>query len=110
LNKSKSHIFLSWLLLLFFVAGQGIVYAHQHDSKFNATSVGKSTHDLSKHENVHEKCTLCDQMHHTPIDVVQPFNFAQILATVEISFCAAQHHYKGKTLVHADGLSPPNIV
>lgn len=108
MDKRKAHILLSWLLLLFFAAGQVIVYAHQHHLKYNASIVQKKHSD--QHQTVQEKCSFCDQMHHAPMGLVQPISFGQIIASVKIIFYAPQHRYTGNTLVHADGLSPPVLV
>lgn len=105
MNKRKAHILLSWLLLLFFVVGQFVIYAHQHHAKYNTLSFQKdSQHDQ---QVVHEKCNLCDQMHHAAMQVAQPLLYGIILNPVSRIYIPVQHHYKANALVHADGLSPP---
>ena len=106
--KRKTHIILSWLLLLFFAAGQFIVYAHQHHTKSNTLIV--RSHRAADLQIVYEKCNLCDQMHHAPINLVQVLNYVHLLSPVVRLYIPACHHYKANALIHADGLSPPAFV
>jgi hypothetical protein len=109
LNKRKAHSILSWLLLLFFAAGQVVVFAHQHHSKYK-TLIVDAHHPADQHQIVQEKCTFCDQMHHAPIYLVDIADFSQLVIPAVRLYIAAQHHYKANSLVHADGLSPPVLV
>ena len=108
MDKRKAHIILSWLLLLFFAAGQVIVYAHQHHTKSNTLIV--HSHHAAKQQIVYEKCNLCDQMHHAAINLVQALNYFHYVSPVVRLYIPACHHYKANALVHADGLSPPALV
>lgn len=108
LNKRKAHLILSWLLLLFFVAGQIIVFAHQHHTKSNTLIV--HSHNAAKQQVVYEKCNLCDQMYHAPINLVQLLNYSHLVSPVVRLYIPAHHFYKGNSLIHADGLSPPALV
>lgn len=108
MNNRKASKILSWLLLLFFVVGQIIIYAHQHHSKYNAL-IFHARHSSDK-QIVQEKCFFCDQMHHAQIDCVQPLNYCSILNPVTWIYLNKLHHYVGSPLVHADGLSPPALV
>ncbi|WP_299289930.1 hypothetical protein [uncultured Mucilaginibacter sp.] len=108
MNKRKASVILSWLLLLFFAAGQIIIYAHQHHTKSNTLIV--HSHDTAGQQIVYEKCNLCDQMHHAPINLVQPLNYTYLVSPVVRLYIPACHHYKANTLIHADGLSPPALV
>jgi hypothetical protein len=58
-KKSKQRIFLSWMLLTFFAAGQFIVYSHHHHN--SGPAVTKAA-QRSSHQTVSEKCQLCDAM------------------------------------------------
>lgn len=109
LNKRKTHSILSWLLLLFFAAGQFVVYAHQHNSKYAANVYSTRHHTADPHQMVQEKCSFCDQMHHAPFDFVQGAAYHTILIPVTRIFVPGQHHYKANSLVHSDGLSPPAL-
>jgi hypothetical protein len=59
-KKNKQRIFLSWLLLTFFAAGQVIVYSHQHHISGLVTT--RAAHQ-SSHQTISDKCQLCDAMH-----------------------------------------------
>ncbi|MGI4727732.1 MAG: hypothetical protein ACRYFL_12845 [Janthinobacterium lividum] len=108
MNKRKAPLILSWLLLLFFAAGQITVFAHQHHTKFSVLSVHQSH---SQHPQIiYEKCNFCDQMHHTVLGIVDIPNYCSILTPVFQLYTYARQHYLGNSLVHADGLSPPVLV
>ncbi len=108
MDKRKAHIILSWLLLLFFAVGQFVIYAHQHHTKANRLIV--KAHGAAGQQIVHEKCNLCDQMHHVPIQIVQPLHYAYHVSPAVKLYIHASHHYKANALIHADGLSPPASV
>jgi len=65
LKRKKSNILFAWLLLVCFIAGQYIVYSHQH--KIIAGSSVKNQASAKDHNRtiVQEKCSICDAMHHT---------------------------------------------
>ncbi|RYE35933.1 MAG: hypothetical protein EOP42_05180 [Sphingobacteriaceae bacterium] len=108
MNKRKAPVILSWLLLLFFAAGQIIVFAHQHHAKYSVLSVHKN---YTPHQQIiHEKCNFCDQMQHTAINCVSLPDYSTILTPVFQLYTYARQHYLGNALVHADGLSPPVLV
>ncbi len=108
MNKRKAPVILSWLLLLFFAAGQFIIYAHQHHIKSNALIV--DSHRAANQQIIYEKCNLCDQMHHAPINLVQPLCYTYLVTPVVRLYIPVCHHYKANALIHADGLSPPALV
>lgn len=109
LNKRKAHILLSRLLLLFFVAGQIVVYAHQHHAKYN-TIIVDAYGKTDQHASFQEKCNVCDQMHNAPLSLVQTPLYRIVLISVVYLYYSPQHHYQANALVHADGLSPPDLV
>ncbi|MGI4020689.1 MAG: hypothetical protein ACRYFA_04225 [Janthinobacterium lividum] len=108
MTERKAHLILSWLLLLFFVVGQVIVFAHQHHTKYNALSVHQSR--SSHPQIIHEKCSFCDQMHHAPISCVNIPDYVTILIPAFQLYTYSRQYYPGNSLVHADGLSPPVLV
>jgi hypothetical protein len=63
LKRRKYHIIFSRILLICFVAGQYMVYAHQHKV---VKSIGHSSFIPKniRQQTVSEKCYLCDVMHH----------------------------------------------
>ncbi|MEX8547308.1 MAG: hypothetical protein V5804_06875 [Mucilaginibacter sp.] len=108
MNKRIAPVILSWLLLLFFAAGQFIIYAHQHHAKPGTLTV--HAHRAADQQVVYEKCNLCDQMHHAPINLVQPLYYSCLINPVVRLYIPVCHHYKANALIHADGLSPPDFV
>ena len=55
----KNHILISYLLLIFFVTGQGSLYFHHHKPLTDITYLHKQSTDYT----FIEKCQLCDTMH-----------------------------------------------
>ncbi|WP_299360096.1 hypothetical protein [Mucilaginibacter sp.] len=106
MKKNKANIFYSWLLLVCFIAGQYIIYTHQH--KIAANSKTK-THGLAKipaRTIVQEKCSLCDAMHHTTAVINKYTYFSPNIVT--------QHFYKvynyafvSIALILSSGRAPP---
>jgi hypothetical protein len=63
LKGRKYHIICSWILLICFVAGQYMVYAHQHNV-VNGTGRFYIVSKNIPRQTLKEKCALCDVMHH----------------------------------------------
>jgi len=104
LKTRKYHIICSWILLICFVAGQCMVYSHQH----NIIKPGKTYHiskNLSK-ETVKEKCALCDIMHHNTMVTANDVFFSQILV-VDHVFKSFEYNFKSISLILSIGRAPP---
>ncbi|TSJ42981.1 hypothetical protein FO440_01960 [Mucilaginibacter corticis] len=65
MKRNKANIFFSWLLLICFIAGQGMIYAHQHKILAGDNYKTQSTAKNQARTIVQEKCSMCDAMHHT---------------------------------------------
>jgi len=104
-KNNKRHIIPSWILLLCFIAGQYMVYAHQH--KLNHSI--KQTYAVSKHhaqQTVTEKCKLCDTMHH--YNAVGNNQTALTLLPVEsIIYVSPVYNFTSLSLILASGRAPP---
>lgn len=103
LKQAKRHIIYTWIILICFMAGQGMIYAHQHIIKYAVLHTQKSDQNRT---TVTEKCQLCDAMHHTSMVI----NTNQYITPV----VSANHFYKQGTydfisisLVLASGRAPP---
>jgi hypothetical protein len=104
--KKKLHIVYSWLLLIFFIAGQYMVYTHQH---LLVKGVYKTTHINTKdhsQQTVKEKCYMCDAMHHQVAIVNTPFHFSPQVAEVYF-FIPVTYNFVNIGLVLAAGRAPP---
>jgi hypothetical protein len=109
LKKNKLNIFYSWLLLLCFIAGQYVVYAHQH--KINAGS-GHQTHSPVKNQSaqtVQEKCGLCDAMHHVNAVLDSAVSFNPNIVTNHF-YQVYNYDFISIALVLSAGRAPPVIV
>jgi len=105
LKRTKYHIICSWILLVCFVAGQYMVYAHQHNISNGATK----THGISKNitqQTVKEKCYLCDVMHHNAMvaGVALHVNPVKVIGHVFKSF---EYSFTNIRLVLSGDRAPP---
>jgi len=103
LKKNKRHIIYTWIVLVCFIAGQVMVYAHQHNIRSSAYHTNKAS---STQQTVTEKCQLCDAMHHNGMTTTDHQYFVPAVA--------ADHFYKqGKydfvsiALILSPGRAPP---
>jgi hypothetical protein len=102
-KKSKQRIFLSWLLLIFFAAGQVIVYSHQHHTSGSAAT--KASH-RSSHQTVSEKCQLCDAMHFNHM-ALMPQVYAQAGQVSYHLFAVECYGFVSLSLILSPGRAPP---
>lgn len=92
--------------MLCFVAGQYMVYAHQH-------VVGKCSNKLAYHtpnaqpkQTVTENCRLCDAMHHNGMAVNNQVFFAPVTVGSYI-FKAVHYDFVSIALILSAGRAPP---
>ena len=102
-KKSKQRIFLSWLLLTFFVAGQVIVYSHQHHT--SGPAVTKASHQSSR-QTISEKCQLCDAMHFNHM-ALMPQVYAQAEQVSYHLFATGCYDFVSISLILSTGRAPP---
>jgi len=102
LKERKNHIIYSWVLLLFFVAGQVILYSHHHGAE---TAVFKTEHQFSG-KSVSEKCGLCDAMRFNSMEINQPVFFDHVL-TFNFYFINHTVNFGSVSLISSAGRSPP---
>jgi hypothetical protein len=106
LKKNKANIFFSWLLLVCFVAGQYVVYTHQH--KIIAGNAVQ-TKDVSKNQSrtiVQEKCSLCDAMHHTTAVIKEYTYFSPNIVTMHF-YTVYNYDFVSIALILSSGRAPP---
>ena len=105
MKTRKIHIALSRLLLICFIAGQFMVYGHQHAvylTPVKAQLVTKNLHG----EKVTEKCTLCDVMHHNAM-VMGSNVFANPDLAYKHVFEVCKYTFKSFSLILSCGRAPP---
>lgn len=106
-KKNRLHIVFAWLLLVCFVAGQYMVYSHQHTL---IKGITKHSHLAQGEQTVKEKCLLCDAMHHTDALVVSNNTFLIPLATSDHVFKAGDYDFVSIALILSAGRAPPVAV
>ncbi|WP_183562471.1 hypothetical protein [Mucilaginibacter sp. SP1R1] len=104
MNKNKLHIIYSRLLLICFIAGQYMVYIHQH--QFIKDSIKTSYTSEHQQQTVKEKCYMCDAMHHQAAIMDSPFHFGPQIAAIHF-FKASDYDFVSMSLVLAAGRAPP---
>ena len=102
LKKSKYPIFYAWLLLVLFVAGQVIVYSHQHKIN-NALSKG---HAQTSHQIITEKCQLCDAMHFNTM-VINTHSVVIPVAVSHYDYKTVTYTFVSLSLILSPGRAPP---
>jgi hypothetical protein len=105
LKKSKYHIVCSWILLACFVAGQYMIYAHQHNLTANTSPKYNISKNLSR-PTVTEKCALCDAMHHNLMVKGSQAYFEHVKITGYI-FKSCEYNFTSISLILSGGRAPP---
>jgi hypothetical protein len=106
LKKSKYHILFSWILLVCFVAGQCMVYAHQHPF----TGSAKKTANISRsapRQVVKEKCYLCDVMHHNTM-LASYQVYLNPVAVAGHAYKSVEYHFASIRLILSGDRAPPS--
>ncbi|WP_428328252.1 hypothetical protein [Mucilaginibacter sp.] len=105
MKRSTYQIISSWILLICFVAGQYMVYAHQHNITASTGKVIRITQN-SSHQTVSEKCALCDAMHHTAMVAASNVYFTATVVANHV-FRTFEYKFTSIQLVLASGRAPP---
>ncbi len=103
LKKNRSYIIGAWLLLVCFVGGQVIVFAHQH--KLNKFEFGKSSPPIQ--QTVTEKCQLCDALHFNPMMANEHPAVVHLLVASHYDYKAVTCTFVSLSLILSPGRAPP---
>lgn len=103
-KKNRLHIVFAWLLLICFVAGQYMVYSHQHAL---IKGITKHNHLAEGRQTVKEKCLMCDAMHHTDAVAVSNTSFLIPLVTSDHVFKPGDYDFISIALILSAGRAPP---
>lgn len=107
MKRKKLNIVYSWLLLICFIAGQYMVYTHQHlFTKVIVKTSCKSQEHLP--QTVKETCYMCDAMHHQAAVIDAPFHFTPQVAVMHF-FKPCNYNFVSIGLVLAAGRAPPAL-
>jgi hypothetical protein len=105
LKTSKYHIIHSWILLICFIAGQFMVYGHQHNTG-NSLPPGYGVSKNSAHQTVTEKCYLCDVMNHNTMVISTHAYFTPTTVALHI-FKNVGYSFTSIQLIISGGRAPP---
>jgi len=105
LKRRKYHIIFSRILLICFVAGQYMVYAHQHNIVKNTVKSSCFPKNIPQ-QTVSEKCYLCDVMHHNAM-VTNTQVYLNPVAVAGHVFKNVAYSFTSIQLILSGGRAPP---
>lgn len=105
LKKGKYHIICSWILLVCFIAGQYMVYTHQHKVAKNTCKPAFVAKNIPQ-QTVAEKCYLCDVMHHNVMVNTQKVYFNPAIGAIHV-FKSVAYNFTSIQLILSGGRAPP---
>ena len=105
LKKNRSYLIGAWLLLVFFSAGQVILFAHQH--KLRQSEFSK--HSRPFQQTVTEKCSLCDSMHFNTMVVNDQPVIIHLLTATHYDYQAVTRTFISLSLILSPGRAPPVV-
>jgi hypothetical protein len=94
------------MLMLCFVAGQYMVYAHTHAQKTTNNKASYHSPDTQPKQTVTENCQLCDAMHHNSMAVFSAVYFAPFIVSTYY-YKAVKLNFISIALIQSAGRSPP---
>jgi hypothetical protein len=101
LKKNSIHIIYSRLLLIVFIAGQVILYGHQHN-----TFASHAKAHSSSQQTISENCQLCDAMHFNHSVIDQQVHVAVVLSATRV-YDHFDYDFISLKIVRSAGRSPP---
>jgi hypothetical protein len=93
-------------LLVCFIAGQFMIYGHQHFTSQTTGKIYNSRNAVSK-QTIKEKCYLCDVMHHNSM-VKTSQVFSVSIVAIDHIFKKAEYPFKSIQLILSIGRAPPS--
>jgi hypothetical protein len=105
LKTRKYYIVGSWILLTCFVAGQYMIFAHQHHIIKGSTKINNICKKLPR-QTVSEKCYLCDVMHHN-VMTTTPQAYFNPITSDSYFFKRFEHNFTSVQLNISGGRAPP---
>jgi len=94
------------MLMLCFVAGQYMVYAHNHAQKITNNKAAYHSPETQPKQTITENCQLCDAMHHNSMEVFSSVYFAPFTVSAYY-YKVVQHNFISIALILSAGRSPP---
>lgn len=105
MKRRKYHIILSRILLICFIAGQYMVYAHQHNTAGSSGKICVATKNQTQ-QTLTEKCRLCDVMHHNVMVMGGQTYFAPV-AVIGHVYKSCDYNFTSLQLILSGGRAPP---
>jgi hypothetical protein len=106
LKKNKYHILHTWMLIVCFIAGQYMVYAHQHVAVSGINKVSYHNPNNQPKETLTENCRLCDAMHHSTMALANTTHFTPVIVS-NYTYKTNTYTFISISLILSAGRSPP---
>jgi hypothetical protein len=106
LKKNRVNIFFAWAILFSFIAGQYVVYTHQHKIFARITAKTKTQKLYIPRATLQEKCSVCDAMHHINAVINHYVYFGPNIVTKHF-YKACSYDFVSIALVLSAGRAPP---
>jgi len=106
MRKRRNHIRFAWIILICFIAGQTMVYSHQHFHYKAATE--RTAKTPQNGQTVTDTCSICDMMHNSHMAIFDAAGFTPTVTLCETIY-SNLHDYKGIALILSAGRSPPAV-
>ena len=94
------------MLIACFIAGQYMVYAHQHVAVSHTNKVAWHNTNNQPKETLTENCRLCDAMHHSTMALNSPVYFAPVIVS-NYTYKTNEYAFISIALILSAGRSPP---
>ena len=95
----------TWILLVCFIAGQLMVFAHQHPDSVASPKI-YSFSKTASHQIVKEKCYMCDVMHHNAMMASYQV-YLNPVPFIAHFFTVYEYKFSAVKLISAGGRAPP---
>ena len=92
--------------MLCFMAGQYMVYAHQHAVGTGSNRSSYHNPNTQPKQTITENCRLCDAMHHNTMATNTQVLFAPVVLN-SYTYTITQYDFVSIALVHSSGRAPP---
>ncbi|MFD2873261.1 hypothetical protein ACFS5N_12325 [Mucilaginibacter ximonensis] len=106
MKKRRLNIIFAWALLFSFIAGQYVIYTHQHRIIASITAKAKDQNNGTSRSTIQEKCSVCDAMHHINA-VIEHYHYFRPNIVTKHFYKSYHYAFVSIALILAAGRAPP---
>jgi len=108
LKRAKYHILCARILLICFIAGQLMIYGHQHPVSPVAGKQLTASGFVASQKTIKEHCDLCDVMHHNAMLASYQVYLKPVTVAVHV-YKSTVYSFTSIQLILAGGRAPPSV-